>query len=273
MKFSIITPVHVWHEDKIKQLKRCVNSVRNQNFKDFEHILIDDGSTLEIPDNIKKHCVYKKFKHNERVVSINSGLRIATGDWICFLDSDDEYFSYTLEVMSQMIEKNPEYKMFNAGSCHINRNWFVSLRGPAELKKLKVGHESFGKGRIEHGTYFFHRTIYEEIGGFPGDENGLIKNIDCSEINYGKIRDLYMGTPYDFSAAAQLEFPDMRQYSMVDYVNEPNKIIKELGNPWGQDYYFFYKYTRKYHSKSYNIPVVIINHDGKKKGEYYELKD
>jgi glycosyltransferase involved in cell wall biosynthesis len=37
-------------------------------------------------------------------------MKESSGDWICFLDADDEYFSYTLEIMNQMIEKNPKYK-------------------------------------------------------------------------------------------------------------------------------------------------------------------
>ena len=46
---------------------------------------------------------------------------------------------------------------------------------------------------------------------------------------------------------------------MVDHVNEPNKIIKELGNPWGNDFYLFYKYTRKYHTLSFKEYLYIVH--------------
>jgi len=68
-----------------------------------------------------------------------------------------------------------------------------------------------------------------------------------------------MGSPYDFAAAAQLEFPELRKHFMVDHENEPNKIIKELGNPWGQDFYLFYKYTRKFHSKPVKKYLYIVH--------------
>ena len=71
-----------------------------------------------------------------------------------------------------------------------------------------------------------------------------------------------MNTPYDFSAAAQIEFPELRQFFMVDHEAEPHKIIKELGNPWGQDYYLFFKYTRKYHSKAVRECLYIVNPKG-----------
>ena len=93
-----------------------------------------------------------------------------------------------------------------------------------------------------------------------------IKNVDCTELNYGtsygvkQPRDLFMGTPYDFSAAAQMEFPEIRPFFMVNVDSEPNKIIKELGNPWGNDYYLFYKYTRKYHSKPIEQEYLYIVH-------------
>ena len=274
MKFSIITPVHAWHKDKIKQLERCVSSVQNQSFKDYEHIIIDDGSKKNI-EFVSKYdkVIYKKCAHMERVTSYNTGMRMAKGDWFCFLDSDDEYFSYALEAMNQMTEKNPDYKLFNFSSYHVNKNYGTITKGPYMPKKLKDGHESFGRGNIVNGTFFFHRSIYDKLGGYPGDENGLIKDIDCSEVNYGKVRDLHMGSPWDFSAAFQLEFPEMRGHFMIDRKTQPHKIICELGNPWGQDYALFYKYTRKYHCKSYGIQLYIVHHNCKKEGEIHELKD
>ena len=68
-----------------------------------------------------------------------------------------------------------------------------------------------------------------------------------------------MNTPFDFAAYAQIEFPELRQFFMVDHINEPAKIIKELGNPWGQDFYIFYKYTRKYRSIPLEEYLYIVH--------------
>lgn len=145
-----------------------------------------------------------------------------------------------------MIKDNPGYKMFNFGNIYVHKDGKVSKRGPFKPKKKKEGHEKFSGGKIVKGTYVLERSVWEEMGGFPPE---TAKDVDCTEINYGGIRDLHMNTPYDFAAYAQVEFPEIREFFMINHEAEPNKIIKELGNPWGDDFYLFYKYTRKYHSK------------------------
>lgn len=243
-KFSIITPVNVWTEERREQLYRAIESVKNQTFKDYEYIIVNDGSPLEfeVPGWVKT----VDLPHGERVIALNAGFEAATGEWICLLDSDDEYAPEYLETAARAIEKNPKYKLFNFGCKYFHKDGQITTRDPFTPRKKKVGHEVFGGGTIVNGTYIFARSVYEDLGAYPPT---VIEDIDCSEINYGGVRNLYMHTPFDFSAAAQLEFPEIRQYFMVDHINEPSKILKELGNPWGQDYYLFYKLTRGYHSK------------------------
>jgi glycosyltransferase involved in cell wall biosynthesis len=75
MKFSIITTIHAWHEDKIRQLNRCLKSVSIQSFDDYEHIVVDDGSTFEINDIVNSFDKTRLIQtvHNERVVALNMG--------------------------------------------------------------------------------------------------------------------------------------------------------------------------------------------------------
>jgi len=256
IRFSVITPVHIWNDYRKMSLKRAIESVANQSFRDFEHIIINDGSTQEfkVPDYPWLNVINKQ--NEERVIAYNEGLKHAQGQIICFLDSDDEYESDYLKTVDKYFRKYPKYKMFNFGCSFQHTDGGNSVRGPFKPKKLKIGHEIFGGGTIVNGTFVFHRSVYDNLGGFPPTQ---IKDVDCSEINYGGVRDLFMWTPYDFSAAAQLEFPEIRQYFMVDHVNEPKKIIKELGNPYGNDYYLFYKYTRKYHSKPMGDCLYIVH--------------
>lgn len=89
--FSIIIPVY----NAEKTLIRCLDSIKTQTFSNYEVILIDDGST----DNSLSICKsYETNDHRLHVVSQknsgpsaarNAGLTIATGQWICFVDSDD----------------------------------------------------------------------------------------------------------------------------------------------------------------------------------------
>lgn len=90
-KISVIIPVYKVE----KYLNRCVDSVLNQDFEDFELILVDDGS----PDNSGKICdEYAKMDSRVKVIhkengglsdARNAGIEIARGDYLNFIDSDD----------------------------------------------------------------------------------------------------------------------------------------------------------------------------------------
>ena len=91
MKVSIIVPVY----NVERYLKRCMNSILNQTLDDFEIILVDDGSTD------RSHIICDEYattisnvkvihKKNEGLgLARNSGMEIATGEYVAFLDSDD----------------------------------------------------------------------------------------------------------------------------------------------------------------------------------------
>jgi len=104
MKFSIIIPVY----NTEKYLKRCLDSVLNQTYDNYEMIVINDGST----DNSK--LVLNEYKSNSKIKIIeetnhgvsytrNLGMEHAQGDYILFLDSDDYYELDLLETLSKNI--------------------------------------------------------------------------------------------------------------------------------------------------------------------------
>ena len=111
-KFSIITPVHLWSQNRVNWFIRCVQSIQNQSFTDFEWIVVDDGSVENFNWALfQKAYPYVKLlkqSHNERVIAYNLGLKNSTGKWICFLDSDDEYKPNYLERLNRFIEKYPK---------------------------------------------------------------------------------------------------------------------------------------------------------------------
>lgn len=98
---SIIVPVY----NTKPYLSRCIDSILCQSFTDFELLLIDDGSTDGsgmICDAYaeKDNRIRVLHKENGGVSSArNLGLRVAAGDWICFVDSDDELLPDGLQVM------------------------------------------------------------------------------------------------------------------------------------------------------------------------------
>lgn len=108
MKVSVIVPVY-----KVENyLERCINSILNQTFHDYELILVDDGS----PDESGRIC--EQFSANYSQIKVihqsnqglsaarNRGLDIAKGDYITFVDSDDVIHFQYLEILVNEIERN-----------------------------------------------------------------------------------------------------------------------------------------------------------------------
>lgn len=102
-KFSIIVPAYKAEST----LKRCVESVISQSYNDWELILVDDGSTDTTPSICDEYAskdnrIIALHKENGGVSSArNFGIEKASGDWITFLDADDEiessFLSYFVE--------------------------------------------------------------------------------------------------------------------------------------------------------------------------------
>ena len=105
--FSIIIPVY----NVEKYLNKCVDSVLNQTFTDFEVILVDDGSTDNCPaicDSYAEKDKRVKVIHKPNGGLINarkSGLEIADGNYIGFVDSDDWIEPEMYELFANMIKK------------------------------------------------------------------------------------------------------------------------------------------------------------------------
>lgn len=120
--FTIITPIF----NRGHLIQATIKSVLGQDFIDFEYILIDDGSSDNSVEIINQYMTEDPrisliaFNENQgRCAARNQGLQNAKGDWICYLDSDDVYYPNHLEVLAEMIETNPDNKVF-ATSQHIN---------------------------------------------------------------------------------------------------------------------------------------------------------
>ena len=103
MKISIIVPVY----NTEKYLKRCVDSILSQNYADFELWLVDDGSTDgsgALCDSYQqKDSRVRVFHQKNAGVSAarNYGVDQAQGEWVCFVDSDDEVLP---DYLSDMIK-------------------------------------------------------------------------------------------------------------------------------------------------------------------------
>lgn len=111
MLLSIIIPVY----NLAGYIEQCVQSISAQTFTEYEVIIIDDGSTdntLEVCKEFGKKDDRIKVIHQENQgVSIarNLGIKEAQGDWICFVDGDDQLAEDSLaEIMQDVNQKEPD---------------------------------------------------------------------------------------------------------------------------------------------------------------------
>ena len=134
---SIIVPVY-----KVEQyLKRCMDSILNQTYKNIEVILVNDGS----PDNCPALCdEYEKIDSRVRVIhKENGGLSSArnvaldtlNGDYVFFVDSDDWLALDTLEVLNEYLEK--DYDMISFQRTYLTEEKVVE-KGEKNPKDMDV---------------------------------------------------------------------------------------------------------------------------------------
>jgi len=243
-KFSIIIPCF----NKGESIGRTLQSLVSQTYpKDlFEVIVIDDGSTDDSKEVIKtfmKHKFIRAYfmkENSGRLVARNIGMRMSNNDWICWLDADDEYMSNYLEVYNDEINRYPNYKIFNSGMLVKDREIVEDKRyengwrivPPLFLEEAKVGMEGFAGGQIGTGSFVFHRELMQF---FP--EN---------------VKQPYGG---EDSLPAQWVQKDSKMSEICKQNDEGHWL--PLGNPWGDDYSYFWRLTRYNKCKTINALLYI----------------
>lgn len=119
MLFSIIIPLY----NKENTIARCVLSVLEQSNNDFELIIVDDGSTDNSVSVVEQTFFDSRIriirKENGGVSSArNAGIKESTGDYVCFLDADDEWLPSYLENVYKAINDFPECYLINTSGFH-----------------------------------------------------------------------------------------------------------------------------------------------------------
>ena len=165
MNISVVIPSY----NRKDFLKRSIDSAINQTKKPLEIIVVDDGSTDGTEAMIKSDYDFVKFiKQKNKGVSAarNIGIKVSIGEWICFLDSDDEWKKDKLEKQINAMKSNPGYKFF-----HSNEIWIKNgMRINQKKKHKKYGGDIFDKCldmcRISPSSVMIDKTVFDEVGNF-----------------------------------------------------------------------------------------------------------
>lgn len=170
--FSVIIPYY----KNLEIVHRSLNSVLAQDVEDWEIILVDDGSEDNIDSIINKYNddrILLKHKSNGGVASArNYGIQCARYPYICFLDSDDEWFPNHLSTLTRMIETYPQADMFVTSHRRIGNTVYDSCNDlpPHDsdvflLDNIMKEHAS-GKTVIHTNSVCMKTDFIRRMGGF-----------------------------------------------------------------------------------------------------------
>ena len=165
MNISVIIPTH----NRAHTISQAIESVLKQSLPPTEIIIIDDGSTdgtAELVQNKFPNCRYL-HQQNQGVSSArNSGISAASGEWLAFLDSDDEWMPDKLAAQASALECNPE-----AHLCHTEEIWIRNGKRVNQMKK----HAKRGGWIFQHclplcaispSSVIIHHSLFEAVGLF-----------------------------------------------------------------------------------------------------------
>ena len=162
MKVSIITVTY----NSADTLQDCIDSVANQSYKNIEHIVIDGNSkddTLEIIQNNTSVSKYISEPDNGLYDAMNKGLKLASGDVIGILNSDDIYENK--DVISDVIKALGRHEALYTDLCYVDTHDTNLVR--RYWKSGGYNRNSFKYGWMPpHPTLFLKREVYEKHGDF-----------------------------------------------------------------------------------------------------------
>lgn len=127
MTISVIIPVY----NSEQYIDKCLFSLLNQSFQDFEIVVVDDGSTDTSRQKAeyilagRNNCTIVSRENGGAAAARNSGIQLATGDLVTFIDSDDYLASDYLERMVEAFSK-----------CDMLISGIIFMKGYAEKHRL-----------------------------------------------------------------------------------------------------------------------------------------
>ncbi len=188
-QISIIMPVY----NRKSLINRAIDSIMEQTLTDWELLIIDDGSTdglesLVFP-LVEKHRNIRYSRHSNRGVALtrNLGILAAQGEFITFLDSDDEFKPDHLQLRYNYMKQHPETDLLHGG---------VELVGPPDTHYVQDAFDPNKKIHLSEcyigATIFGKKAVMQHEGGFKAlpysSESEFIprimKHFTVNKVNY-----------------------------------------------------------------------------------------
>jgi glycosyltransferase involved in cell wall biosynthesis len=160
--------------NRASTLERAVNSVLAQTHTDFECLIVDDASTDETSFVLQRFSDprIKKLKLEKNLgvsAARNRGAKMAAGQWLAFLDSDDEWLPHKLKAQLELMHSHPEYHLIHGEEIWIRNG----VRVNQKKKHQKGGGDQFVRSLeqclICPSTVVIRKSIFDDLQGFRED--------------------------------------------------------------------------------------------------------
>jgi glycosyltransferase involved in cell wall biosynthesis len=177
-------------------LEISINSVLNQTFKDFELIIVNDGSTDETAEFLNQlqkldnriRCIHQT--NQGLIKSLNNGISVAIGDYIARIDDDDFWSdSKKLEKQIDFLEKNPDYILIGSSGMIIFEADKKTIFWEKPITDKNIRKQMLFKCPFIHSSVIFRKEIVKRIGGYR-EECKLVEDWDLW-MRLGKIGKMY----------------------------------------------------------------------------------
>ncbi|MBP3635679.1 MAG: glycosyltransferase [Bacilli bacterium] len=222
MKFSLIVPVY----NVEKYLDKCLNSIFSNDYKNYEVIIVNDGSKdnseeiinkyIEMHDNI----IYVKQKNQGLSAARNEGVKRSTGDYIVFIDSDDYIECDFLKIISSNLNDKPDLLRYQVREVYENKIENIYEDG----FDLTNGIDAFNKivkyKYIEMSQLYIYKSSYYKDNKFKFQKGIYHEDFNLIPIIISKAKSIksidYIGYNY------------LQREGSIMSSNDKEKVIKKM---------------------------------------------
>lgn len=160
LRFSIITPSY----NQGQYIEDTIKSVLDQNYNNFEHIVIDGGSTDNTIEILKRysHLEWISEKDKGQSDAINKGIKRATGDIIAWLNSDDYYEKNIFEKIENFFNSVPDAFFLYGDITYIdkNKNFIEKIQGDTISYEKLLNDPDI----VRQPSSFWRSEVHKQIG-------------------------------------------------------------------------------------------------------------
>jgi glycosyltransferase involved in cell wall biosynthesis len=181
---SVIIPTF----NRSQKIVRAVRSVLNQDFREFEIVVVDDGSSDNTSAALNDYMSFIRYLRQpvNRGVSTarNRGVKSSAAPWISFLDSDDYWLEEKLQVQMEFFERNPSAVACQTQEIWIRRGRRVNPKTKHKKPSGDIFKQSLKLCLVSPSSIILRRSLFEEVGFFDealpaGEDYDLWLRISC----------------------------------------------------------------------------------------------